>query len=103
MSPQQEGAVMPVYRLEPLEGMEGHSDWRASHIIMAVWLRAHDPEDARKKMALATATTLEGYEVGQLIPYSPWLNSAVVSCDEDDSRDVPDGVVVLGNGKTIAL
>jgi hypothetical protein len=54
-------------------------------------------------MALATATTLEGYEVGQLIPYSPWLNSAVVSCDEDNSRDVPDGVVLPGNGKTITL
>ncbi len=94
---------MPVYRLEPLEGTEGHSDWRASHIIMVVWLRARDSEDARQKMARAVATTMEGYEAGQLIPYSPWLNSAVVSCDEDDARDVPDGVALLGNGKTITL
>ena len=94
---------MPVYRLEPLEGMEGHSDWQASHIIMAVWLRARDCEEARQKLALATATTIEGYEVGQLIPYSPWLNSAVVGCDEDDARDVPDGVALLGNGKTITI
>ncbi len=27
---------------------------------------------------------------------SPWLNSAVVSCDEDDSKDVPDGVRPAG-------
>ena len=94
---------MPVYKLEPLEAMEGHGDWRASHITMAVWLRARDSEDARQKMALATTTTIEGYEVGQVIPYSPWLNSTVVSCDEDVSRDVPDGVALLSNGKTISL
>jgi hypothetical protein len=96
---------MPIYKLEPVEGLENHNDWRASGIgTMAVWVRASDPDDARQKIHLATITTVAGYETGELVPYSsPWLNSTVVSCDEDDSRDVPAGVALLGNGKTITL
>jgi hypothetical protein len=96
---------MHVYRLEPLEGLEGHSDWRASGIgTMAVWVRASDPDDARQKIHLATITSVGVYESGELVPASsPWLNSAVVGCDEDDSRDVPAGKALLGNGKMIAL
>jgi hypothetical protein len=71
---------------------------------MAVWVRASDADDARQKIHLATITTAEGYEAGELVPSSsPWLNSTVVSCDEDDARDVPAGVALLGNGKTITL
>ena len=96
---------MPVYKLEPVEGLEGHHDWRASGIgTIAVWVRANDPDEARQKIHLATLSTVAGYEAGELVPASsPWLNSAVVDCDEDDSREVPDGVALLGNGKTIRL
>ena len=95
---------MPIYRLEPIEGLQEHNAWRASHVgPMAVWVRAKDCDDARQKMQLATITTVEGFEAEQLVPHSPWSNSAVVSCDEDNSRDVPAGVALLGNGKTITL
>lgn len=96
---------MPVYKLEPVAGLESHGDWRASGIgTMAVWVRASNPDDARQKMHLATITTVEGYEAGELVPASsPWLNSSVVDCDVDMSRDVPDGFALLGNGKTITL
>ena len=96
---------MPIYKLEPIDGMESHNDWRASGIgTMAVWVRAENPDDARQKVHLATITTVKGYEAGDLIPSSsPWLSSAVVGCDEDDSRDVPDGFALLGNGKSITL
>lgn len=103
LSNQLRSATMPGCRLEPLEVIEGHRDWRTSQIAITAWLCVRDSEDARRKMALVTTTTIEGYEVGQVIPYSPWLNSAVVNCDEDASRDVPDEVVPLSNGKTINL
>jgi hypothetical protein len=96
---------MPVYKLEPVEGLEDHNDWRASGIgTMAVWVRASDPDDARQQIHLATISSVEAFESGELVPAgSPWLNSAVVSCDEDPSRDVPAGCALLGNGKTITL
>ena len=94
---------MPVYKLEPIEELE--DGWRGSLIgSMAVWVRASDPDDARQKIHLATISTVKGYEAGELVPgSSPWLNSAIVDCDEDKSRDVPDGVALLGNGRTITL
>jgi hypothetical protein len=95
---------MPIYRLEPVENLKHHDDWRLSGLgPMSVWLHAHDKDDARRKMQLATITTVEGYEKGQLVPDSPWLNSAVVSCDRDDSHKVPKGSALLGNGSTIEL
>jgi hypothetical protein len=95
---------MPIYRLEPIESFKDHNDWRASEVgPMAVWLYARDADDARLKMQLATITTVEDYPEGQVVPYSPWLNSLVVGCDEDNSRDVPEGMALLGNGRTIKL
>jgi hypothetical protein len=96
---------MPIYKLEPVEGLESHNDWRASGVgTMAVWVHASDPGDARQKIHLATINSVSGYEAGELVPSSsPWLNSAVVSCDQDDTRAVPAGMALLGNGKTITI
>jgi hypothetical protein len=95
---------MPVFKLEPIESMAEHNDWRASGVgPMAVWVRAKDCDDAREKLRLATTTSVEEFEEGEVIPYSPWVNSAVVSCDEDPSQDVPDGVILLGDGETLEL
>ncbi len=96
---------MPVYKLEPVESLADHNDWRLSGIgAMAVWVRATDEDEARQKIHLATITTLDQYENDTLVPAnSPWLNSAVVGCDEDDSKDVPEGMALLGNGQTIKL
>ena len=95
---------MPTYKLEPIESFKDHNDWRASEVgPMAVWLHARDPDDARQQMEIATVATPENYPEGELVPYSPWLNSLVVGCDEDDSRVVPAGMALLGNGKTIKL
>jgi hypothetical protein len=95
---------MPIYKLEPIEDAAHHDAWRASGLgPMVVWVRANDPDDARQKLQLATVVSMEGYEVEKLLPHSPWLNSLVVSCDEDDTQDVPAGMALLGNGKTITL
>ena len=69
-----------------------------------MWVSASDPDDAREKIHLATIGSVAAYEAGELIPFgSPWLNSTVVSCDEDQAHDVPAGMALLGNGRTITL
>ena len=96
---------MPVYKLEPVESLSDHNDWRLSGIgAMAVWVRAGTPDEARQKIHLTTITSLNELEDDILVPAkSPWLNSAVVGCDEDSSKDVAEGVALLGNGATITL
>lgn len=95
---------MPVYRLEPIESMAAHNDWRASGIgPMAVWVRAANCDEARQTMERVTTTTGLEFEAEELVPYSPWINSAVVNCEEDPGVDVPEGVVLLGDGETITL
>jgi hypothetical protein len=98
-------ARMPVYKLEPVESLADHDAWRMSGIgAMAVWVRAQDEDEARQKIHMATIATLDQLDDDAMVPGgSPWLNSAVVACDEDDTRDVPDGVALLGNGATITL
>jgi hypothetical protein len=96
---------MPVYRLEPVEGLQNHQAWQASGIgMMVVWVRAKNPDEARRKVHLATLSTVAAFEAGELVPASsPWLNSALVDCDEDDAHPVPQGVALLGNGRTIPV
>jgi hypothetical protein len=96
---------MPVYKLEPVETLADHNDWRMSGIgAMAVWVRAADADAARQAIHMATITTIKQLDDDAMLPAgSPWLNSAVVTCDQDDSKDVPEGVALLGNGATINL
>jgi hypothetical protein len=45
---------MPVYKLEPIEGTEGHSDWRASSLPPTpVWLQAGNSNHARQRIHFA--------------------------------------------------
>ncbi len=88
---------MPVYKLEPVEGTEEHSDWWASSVPPTpVWLRASNANHARQRMHLATyATTWVPSEVLN----APWTNAELVRCTEDKSRDVPPDKALLANGK----
>jgi hypothetical protein len=96
--------AMPIYGLEPIESFKDHGSWRASGVgSMVVWLRARDEDDARRKMQLATITSTEEYEESELLFYSPWFNSDIVSCDEDNAQEVPNGMALLGNGGTIKI
>ena len=95
---------MPIYRLEPIESFKEHESWRACGIgPMAVWIHARDEDDARRKMQLTTISSVEEYEESELLLRSPWINSTVVSCDEDNSREVPIGMALLGNGSAIKI
>jgi len=92
---------MPIYKLEPIAGTEGHKDWWASTLPPTpVWLQANDSDHARQRMHLAT-TTLDAAKKDVC---APWTNVALVKCIEDRSREVPANVALFANGKiTIKL
>ena len=88
---------MPVYKLEPVEGTEGNSDWWASSLPPTpVWVRAGNPNHARQRMHLATYATT--FVPGSVVS-APWVNAALVTCTEDQSREVPADRALLANGK----
>jgi hypothetical protein len=88
---------MPVYKLEPIEGTEGHTDWWASCLPPTpVWLRAGNADHARQRMHLATYSNV--WVPGEVLN-APWVNAALVRCTEDSSRDVPPDKALLANGK----
>jgi hypothetical protein len=92
---------MPVYKLDPIWGKEGHGDWQFSTLAPTpVWVRADNPEQARHRIHLATRTELISVEGIK----APWINAQLVKCIEDASFDVPSDVAFLANGKiTIKL
>ena len=88
---------MPIYKLEPIEGTEGHKDWWASSLPpTSVWLRAGNSSHARQRIHLATysATSVQGE-----VTNAPWVNADLVRCTEDASLDVPSNMALLANGK----
>ena len=92
---------MPIYKLEPIEGTEGHRDWWASSLPPTpVWVRAVNSDHARQRMHLATIAVVPGKKRF----CAPWINAALVRCSEDRSREVPANVAIFANGKiTIKL
>jgi hypothetical protein len=92
---------MPIYKLEPIAGTEGHTDWWASTVPPTpVWLQAKDSDHARQRMHLATTT----FASNKKVVSAPWTNVALVNCIADRSYEVPANVALFANGKiTIKL
>jgi len=92
---------MPVYKLEPIWGKEGHRDWKFSSLApTTVWLRADSCNHARQRIDLATRPELASAENIK----APWISAELVSCSEDPSFNVPPDIAFLANGKiTIKL
>lgn len=94
---------MPVYRLEPVAGTEGHIDWRASSVPpQAIWVRADEAMNARGKIQLATVAAYNAI-AGQPASYSPWVNPKLTTCDEDTTHDPGHGVALRADGKTFTV
>ena len=90
---------MPVYRLEPIAEKVHHKSWRVSELPPTpVWVRAANPLHARLKLDLARLPTTS-YVGRPPSSNSPWTNAFLVSCVEDRTRDIPEHVVLMANGK----
>lgn len=92
---------MRVFRLEPIKSTQGSDRWEASTLApVTVWVKAASEADAREKLALATPRATCKIHGGDT-PISPWLDSKLVNCTLDSSRDVKDGVVLTADGKSL--
>jgi hypothetical protein len=92
---------MNVYRLDPIPSTLSNPKWHQVRARESLWVQAESPDEARKKVALAT---LEYTPVvpGVAKPPSPWYDEGLALCVMDTSRaDVPEGVVIKGNGRNV--
>jgi hypothetical protein len=88
---------MPTYKLQPIDGLQDHSDWRDSILPPTpVWLRAINADHARQRIHLATSAT--DIMPGEVIK-APWVNAALVNCTEDEAHIPPVNAAVFANGK----
>ena len=88
---------MPIYKLEPIAGTEGHKDWWASSLAPTpVWLRAGNSNHARQRIHQATyvTTCIPGDRL-----CAHWVNAALLKCTEDASHGVPANVAMIANGR----
>jgi hypothetical protein len=88
---------MPTYKLEPVESRMRDSDWSVSTLApTAVVLCAGNENHARQRMHPATYS---GAFASSDVLSAPWVNTALVRCTEDQSRDVPPDKALIANGK----
>jgi len=92
---------MPVYRLAPAEKQKEHPKWVAAELRDTCWVHAIDANEARLRVHLATLEFMAKMR-GLELPFSPWVDSGLTTCTEDDSHtDVPDdGTVVRADGRS---
>jgi hypothetical protein len=87
---------MQVYRLEPLRGAERHHYWDISIVPpVPVWVRALSPHHARQRLQRAALNGDLAHENAA----TPWIDTALVRCIEDNSQQVPSDVALIGSGK----
>jgi hypothetical protein len=92
---------MKTYRLDPIPSTVSNARWQKSSVRECVWVTAENPNEARKKVALATLQFTH-VEPGAPILYSPWYDDALAMCVMDTSRtDVREDAVITANGKNI--
>jgi hypothetical protein len=90
-----------AYRLDPIPTGRNDPRWEASHLQELVWAGATSPEDARKLVALKTLTFTPTHP-GRPILLSPWYDDKLATCVLDTGKvDVPEGVVIRGDGSPV--
>jgi len=74
---------MPIYKLEPIAGPEGHTDWWASTVPPTpVWLQAKVSDHARQRIRLApTIFASDKDDVS-----APWTIQALAKAEEAIQR-----------------
>lgn len=88
---------MPIYRLAPL--MRDDASWAYSVEKTHVWAGALTPDQARALVAAKTGF----YRLATPEAVSPWLDTAVTSCEEESSMSYPErGEVIREDGSRIA-
>jgi hypothetical protein len=93
---------MNTYRLDPIPSTLSNPRWQRSSVRECVWVAAETPNEARKKVALATIEFTPVVPGAPLL-HSPWYDDALVICVMDTSRtDVPDDAVMTADGRSLS-
>jgi hypothetical protein len=94
---------MKTFRLDAVEDGRLSIHWDCSSLPPgAVWVSASNEEEAREKVTAATAQARRG-RLGDDSPLPPWKQSELVTCTPDDTRSVPEDVVITANGTMLEL
>ena len=89
---------MPIYRLSPVEALEGDPSWEASMLKEACWIRADTPDSARHRVEMETAIFV-AFSPNRPTPYPPWRSSRLVRCEEAEPPfEVPEGQIIRTDG-----
>lgn len=90
---------MPVFMLRPSDEGENHPKWLSADLRDICWVNAKDEGQARTAVHFATLEHMATMGLNE-IPFTPWVDSHLTICIEDDSRtDVPDdGAVIRSDG-----
>lgn len=94
---------MKVFRLDPIESQRSSHHWRASMLPpTTVWVLAEDEKDARRRVNWATIIATRA-DPGRELPIAPWKDWGLVSCAPDETRTVPEGVVLTASGEQLEI
>jgi len=94
--------ALTLYRLEPIAEMLDRSEWAASTIKEACWIRATSPQEARSLVEVETRAR-QASSASKLPFFSPWSSSALTTCEKAGKdapvhHGLPPGLIMTING-----
>jgi hypothetical protein len=93
---------MPTYRLDPIKDQIHSHHWRASTLPpQTIWVNAKNPSHARELVTKATFISNPNFP--GMRAYPPWKDLSLVTCELDGQHNPAEGIVILGDGKPMAM
>jgi hypothetical protein len=93
---------MPIFYLEPKDGVTSSLRWEATTLREGCWIVAESEADARAAVALFTIQFVE-VRPGEKTLESPWPDPALTDCSPANPPiQVPEGIIVTVTGRTIS-
>jgi hypothetical protein len=93
---------MPIFYLEPRDGVTSDLRWEATTLREGCWTDAGSEADARQAVALLTIQMID-FRPGEKTLISPWYDPALTDCRPDKPPlQVPEGIIVTVTGRTIS-
>jgi hypothetical protein len=93
---------MPIFYLEPKEGVTSDPRWAATSLREGCWIDASTESDARQAVGIYT-TRAAHPGPGQKTLISPWHDPALTHCRPGNSvGHVLDRIILTVNGRIIA-
>jgi hypothetical protein len=93
---------MPIFYLEPKDGLTSDPRWTATNLREGCWIDASTEADARQAVGLFTDPR-RGVGFGEKKFVSPWYDPTLTNCRRDEpSIHVQQDIIVTLTGRTIS-